>query len=141
MSWYFAEFVIHNYGNSPAIVLEIYQYCIRSRGMAELIPFPPPQSNLQQTLVVGGMKESQPLVMEFPMGGIPEDSKDGIASEVIWVGFQLRYRDVFMNQFISTFCLAYNQSRATFSAYGGPKYNNRRKLTDEERRIAEARDI
>ena len=132
----FAEYVVHNYGSSPAIILETYQYCIRSRTIPEEIPFPLPQSNLLKVIIVGGMKESQPIPIGFPSGGIPDASTD----EGVWVGFQIRYRDLFINQYISAYCCAYNKVRATFSAYGGPKYNYRRKLTDEERKTAEARD-
>lgn len=83
------------------------------------------------------MKESPPLPIGFPSGGIPDNS----AEEAVWVGFQTRYRDIFMSQYITVYCFAYNQARATFAGYGGPKYNCHRKLTDKERKIAEARQL
>jgi hypothetical protein len=132
----FAEYVIHNYGNSPAFVLEFYHGCIVSRAIPEKTTFPPLQTNLRKTIVVGGMREATPIAIPFPVGGIPAAD----ANEALWVSVQIRYRDVFMNQYISTFCLAYNQTRATFSAQGGPQYNQRRKLTGEELRIAKLRD-
>jgi hypothetical protein len=132
----FAEYVIHNYGNSPAFVLEFYHGCIVSRTIPEKTAFPPLQTNLRKTIVVGGMREAPPIAIPFPAGGISAAD----ANEAVWVSLQIRYRDVFMKQYISTFCLAYNQTRATFSAQGGPQYNQRRKLTDEELRIAELRD-
>ena len=89
-----AEYVIHNYGQSPAIILEIYQSCIRSAGLPSEISFPPPQSNLQKTYVVGGMKESGPFPIGYPTGGV--DSLDG--NEATWIGLQIRYRDVFRNR-------------------------------------------
>ncbi len=132
----FAEYTIHNYGQSPAIILEIYHFCIRSAGLPSEISFPPPQSNLKTTPTVGGMKESIPFPIGYPTGGI--NSLDG--NEAIWIGHQIRYRDVFRNQYISTYCAAYNPHSATFTAYGGQKYNGRRKLLGDELKIAEARD-
>jgi hypothetical protein len=133
----FAEYTIHNYGQSPAIVLEIYQCCIRSPGLPSTISFPPPQSNLRKTYVIGGMKASTtPLTIGYPTDGI-----DNLESgPPIWITLQIRYRDVFRNQYISTYCAAFNPRSAAFTAYGGQKYNDRRKLTGDELKIAEARD-
>jgi hypothetical protein len=131
----FAEYTLSNYGQSPAIILEIYQYCVRMLGIPDEIPFPPLQTNLYQTLVVGGMKESGPLPIPFPNGGISD-----LGPDTIWVGLQIRYRDVFRNQYLSTYCGTFNPHRAAFTAYGAPRYNDRRKLTGDELKIAESRD-
>jgi hypothetical protein len=132
----FAEYTLNNYGQSPAIVLEIYQYCVRMLGIPGEIPFPPLHTNLYQTFIVGGMKESQPLPINFPNGGISD-----LGPELIWVGLQIRYRDVFRNQYISTYCATYNLHRATFTTYGGAGRNDRRKLMGDDLKIAEARDV
>jgi hypothetical protein len=132
----FAEYTIHNYGQSPAIVLEIYQCCIRSPGLPSTISFPPPHTNLLKTYVIGGMKASTPLTIGYPADGI--DNLD--SGYPIWISLQIRYRDVFRNQYISTYCAAFNPNSAAFTAIGGQKYNDRRKLTGDELKIAEARD-
>jgi hypothetical protein len=129
----FAEYIIHNYGSSPAIVLEIYPGCVISSTMPDQIQFPPPQTNLRQIIVVGGMKESEPQTVGYPMGWSSDANN-------IWIMLQIRYRDVFRDQYVSNFCFFFNKSRATFDAVGGQKYNNRRKLTEEELKIAVERD-
>lgn len=135
VSGIFAEYRINNYGASPAIVLEIYQGIVRSRGIPAAIGFPPPQSNLNKIIVIGNSRESDPIPVQFPLGGIMN-----LGDEAIWVIIQIRYRDVFGSQYITATCRAYNSVRATFSAHGGEKYNCNRKLTDGERQIAEERD-
>jgi hypothetical protein len=131
----FADYTIHNYGNSPAIVLEIYPACLISQTIPAEIPFPPPQTNLRQIISVGGMKASDPLPLGYPPGW-----RDGLGGFPSWVMLQVRYRDVFRDQYISNFCFSFSSESGTFTAQGGPKYNNRRKLTDAELEIAEARD-
>jgi hypothetical protein len=133
----FAEYVIHNYGQATAIVLEIYQFCVRSGGIPGPIPFPPLQSpTLKRVFSIGGQNDSAPVPVSYPEGGI-QDLK---GSQAVWIGVQIRYRDVFRNQYLSSYCAAFNAHSATFAAYGGREYNERRKLTDEEVRVAEARD-
>jgi hypothetical protein len=46
----------------------------------------------------------------------------------------------FRTQYISGFCYALNMNSLSFYAIGGIEHNYRRKLSDEERRLAEARD-
>jgi hypothetical protein len=133
----FAEYTISNYGSSPAIVLEIYHGCVKGRGIPNLIGFPPPQSNLHRLITVGGSKASEPISVPFPLDGWLNVAID----EIVWVGIQIRYRDIFGEQYITNSWFTYSNVRASFVTYGGPKYNNRRKLTDEERQLAEARDI
>jgi hypothetical protein len=133
----FAEYFIHNYGQGTAIVLEIYQFCIRSGGIPGPIPFPPLQSpTLKRVFSIGGQKESAAIPVNYPEGGI-QNLK---GSKAVWIGMQIRYRDIFRNQYLSSYCAAFNAHSATFATYGGKEYNDRRKLTDEEVRIAEARD-
>jgi hypothetical protein len=133
----FAEYVIHNYGQGTAIVLEIYQFCVRSGGIPGPIPFPPLQSpTLKRVFSIGGQKESAAIPVNYPEGGI-DDLK---GSKAVWIGMQIRYRDVFQNQYLSSYCAAFNAHSATFATYGGTEYNDRRRLTDEELRIAKARD-
>jgi hypothetical protein len=54
---------------------------------------------------------------------------------------QARYADVYGNQYISGFCYALNEHSMKFRAVGGSDHNYRRKLTEEEKREAESRDI
>jgi hypothetical protein len=123
----FAEYTIVNYGSSPAVVLEIYHGCVKGRGIPKTIEFPPPQSNIHRVITVGGLKESDPISVPFPLDGMLNVKVD----EIIWVGIQTRYRDIFGEQYITNSWFTYSQVRASFATYGGPKYNNRRKLTDE----------
>jgi hypothetical protein len=134
----FAQYVIQNYGQGAAIVLEIYQCCIRSGGIPGPIPFPPLQSpTLKKGFSIGGQKESAPIPVGFPDGGIENLKSD----PAVWIGLQIRYRDVFRKQYLSSYCAAFNAHHATFTTHGGREYNDRRSLTEDELRIAEARDV
>ena len=49
----------------------------------------------------------------------------------------VRYVDVFGNQYLSGFCCAFNATSNRFYAIGGANHNYRRKLTEDENREAE----
>jgi hypothetical protein len=53
---------------------------------------------------------------------------------------QVRYTDVFGNQFLTGFCYALNIHTQSFYGIGGIEHNFRRTLTDEETHDAESRD-
>jgi hypothetical protein len=126
------SYAFENFGRSPAIVREIYDGSIVSRGLPAVIGFPPPQSNLGKTHIVAAGKCSPWRNMGIPTVGD--------TNAAIWLIGQVRYSDVFGNQFLSGFCFALNSVSLAFTAYGGVGYNYRRKLTDQERELAETRD-
>jgi hypothetical protein len=128
------SYAFENFGRSPAIVREIYDGSILSSGLPAAIGFPPPQSNLGKSHVVAVGKHSpdRKMAISFPIG-------EG-QNAAVWLMGQVRYSDVFGNQFLSGFCFALNSASGAFTTYGGAGYNYRRKLTDQERQIAETRD-
>jgi hypothetical protein len=132
------SYMFHNYGRSPAIIREIYIACIASDVMPSPCPFPPLQSNLFQSEIVGpgDSSESKPLpqIASF----LPNKSHPWAA--VIVYG-HVRYADVFGNQYLSGFCYAFNSYFNRFHAIGGAIHNYRRKLNEDENREAEKRDI
>jgi len=131
----FAEYVIHNYGQGPAVVLDIFPYSVRFAAQPAPIPFPPGRTTLNKVFTIGGQQESEPFIINYPMEGV-DNLKEGAS---IWVGLQIRYRDIFKSQYISNYCAALNVHSAKFIAYGDQGYNDRRKLTDDEVRMVEAK--
>jgi hypothetical protein len=132
--WLLFSYAFENFGRSPAIVREIYDGPTLSSGLPAAIGFPPPQSNLGKSYVVAVGKHSpdRNMAISFPIG-------DG-QNAAVWLMGQVRYSDVFGNQFLSGFCFSLNPVSVAFTTYGGAGYNYRRKLTDQERQIAETRD-
>lgn len=126
------SYAFENFGRSPAIVREIYDGSVVSRGLPAVIGFPPPQSNLGKLYVVAAGKCSPWRNMKIQIVGD--------TNAAAWLIGQVRYSDVFGNQFLSGFCFAINSVSLAFAAYGGAGYNYRRKLTDQERELAETRD-
>jgi hypothetical protein len=133
------SYVFHNYGRSPAIIREIYLACIASEGMPGPCPFPPLQTNLFKSDIVGSRSSSQPEPIHQIASCLPNDGKSHQWASVFAYG-NVRYADVFGNQYLSGFCYAFNNHSNRFYAIGGANHNYRRKLTEDETREAEKRD-
>jgi hypothetical protein len=103
-------------------------------------PFPPLQSNLFQSEIVGPSGSSQSKPLPQITSYLPNDGKSHPGAVVIVCG-HVRYADVFGNQYLSGFCYAFNSYFNRFHAIGGPNHNYRRKLNEDENREAEKRDI
>jgi hypothetical protein len=134
------SYMLHNYGRSPAIIREIYIACIASDAMLDPCPFPPLQSNLFQSEIVGSGESSQSKPLPQIASFLPNDGKSHPGAVVIVCG-QVRYADVFGNQYLSGFSYAFNSYFNRFHAVGGANHNYRRKLNEDENREAEKRDI
>jgi hypothetical protein len=130
----------HNYGRSPAIIREIYLTCITSYWIPDPCPFPPLQSHFFQSEIVGPNGSSQPNALPQIASFLPNDGKIHRGASV-FVSGQVRYADVFGNQYLSGFCYAFNARSNKFYAIGGANHNYRRKLNEDENREAEKRDI
>lgn len=133
-------YTFHNYGRSPAIIREIYIARIASDVIPSPCPFPPLQTNLFQSEIVGPGDFSEPKPLPQIASFLPNDGKSHPGAAVVVCG-QVRYADVFGNQYLSGFCYAFNSYFNRFHAIGGANQNYRRKLTEDENREAEKRDI
>jgi hypothetical protein len=130
---------LHNYGRSPALIRETDVHFIATNGRPEPYPFPPPHNNIlvSEIISAGGFSKATPIVHIACC--LPPDGKMYRWASVICFG-QVRYTDVSGNQYISNFCYAFDARSKQFYAIGGAAHNCRRKLNEEETRIAEARD-
>lgn len=133
------SYMFHNYGRSPAIIREIYLVCIASEGVPSPCPFPPLQTNLFKSEIVGPGNSSKSEPLPQIASCLPNDGKSHQWASVFAYGL-VRYADVFGNHYLSGFCYAFNAICNRFYAIGGANHNYRRKLTEDENREAEERD-
>ena len=102
--------------------------------------FPPPQSPIYKTQIIPGGCQEEPRT--HPQFDILRwgDGRAAAKDDGSFVIGQVRYADVFGNQYLSGFCFFYNTVARIFYASGGAGHNYRRKLNEEETKIAEERD-
>ena len=127
-----ANYTIWNYGRSPATILEVYQGYRAGPARPEPTSFPPPQSNLFQSEIIpphGGWGTVRQI-----------RSKDSVASDAAWIAVQIRYADVFGNQFLSSFRMFLNTDKLHYYQSGGVAHNYRRRLSGEDLIVARERD-
>ena len=139
-----ASYTLRNFGRAPAIIREIYDACVISRELPKPIGFPPLQTCLMKVELVGVGEASE---LHEPPNSVPLPSVEAAATSIItpkaetaFIIGQVRYADVFGNQYISGFCYALNEHTRKFYAIGGAAHSYRRKLNEAETREAEARD-
>ncbi len=132
-----ASYTFKNCGRSPATILERYHFTTAVVGMPSIVPFPPPQSNLFMSEIVAQGEAAQ--VWRFTAGSFG-DWTPADQTRPAWIVGQVRYSDVFENQFVTEFCFYRNAYNGNWHAVGGPHHNRRRQLTKDEMILAEARD-
>ena len=133
----FMSYRFRNCGRSPAIMLERYHSLGAITRSPAPMTFPPPQSNLFKTEIVGPGDKSE--VWRFKPGSVRDWTVADQERPACLIG-QVRYADVFGNQFVTNFCYLRNGWSGNWYASGIPACNARRQLTPDEMAIAEARD-
>lgn len=131
-------YVLHNYGRSVAIILEIYQDCFYSGRKPEPIPFPPPQRVGSIPFIVGAGEDSMQIRFE-PMSKVSREGPDDRTGNGCLIG-QVRYADVFGNQFLTGYNYIFSDRVRAPAAVYSVGYNYRRKLTPAEMVIADRLD-
>jgi hypothetical protein len=140
-----ASYIFRNYGRGAAILREVYHCTVESASVPDPAPFPPTQTGLYKTEVIGAGHGS---TVYRPLPIIEQPNLNKVAAIVLYgrdkahfIVCQARYTDIFGNQYITNACLALNDQTSSFYPIGGIAHNRRRKLTKEESREAEARDM
>lgn len=133
----FMSYRFRNCGRSPAIILERYHSLGSITRAPTPVPFPPPQGNLFKVEIVGPGDKSE--IWRFKPGAVHDWTPADQTRAASLVG-QIRYADVFGNQFVTNFCYLRNGWSGNWYASGVPACNARRQLTADEMVIAQARD-
>jgi hypothetical protein len=136
-----AEYYFKNFGRSPAIVREVYIRCVTSAHPPPPAPFPPLPSSWFYDEVIESGGTGQPRQFTSRDIVVTAEETAGSPATALWVVGQVRYVDVYGNQYLSGFRLCWNSRLKEFQAMGGSAHNYRRKLTEEETRVAEKRGV
>jgi hypothetical protein len=128
----FIKFYFKNFGRTPAEITEVQSILIPSMGMPR--PYPAGERNLNRLsgqIVAADGGESQDFPQSFDKtmfdalsGQIPR-----FRLEIVnfwFLGF-VRYSDVFENEYVRGFCLAYSPMTNRFYPVGGDGFNYRKK--------------
>lgn len=131
-----AKFSIHNFGRTPAIILEMHTLSFDQESVPDKIGFPPPFENKKETITIPAGGASNPIPIPVPYG----EESVGDAFKYVWVVLQIRFRDIFHRQYLSNYLFLSRNAGATFVAKSGHKKSDHRELTGDELIAAEERD-
>jgi hypothetical protein len=126
----FIEYYFKNFGRTPAEITEVQSILLPSMGVPHRYAITDQNLNpLSGHIVAADNGESQNFPYAFSKGMFETYSQGKVNPDlyVFWFMGFVRYNDVFDNEYIRGFCLAYSPMTNSFYPVGGDGYNYRRK--------------
>lgn len=127
----FIEYYFQNFGRTPAEITEVQSILLPSMGIPR--PYPAGERNLNPlsghiVAANGGISQDFPFSFNKGMFDVYSQGKFNPDVEMFWfLGF-VRYNDVFENEYVRGFCLAYSPMKNRFYPVGNDGYNYRKKI-------------
>jgi len=126
----FIKYYFRNFGRTPAEITEVQSILLPSMGMPN--PWPATDRNLNRlsgyiVAADGGESPDFPYAFNKGMFDNYSQGKFNPDTHMFWFLGTVRYNDVFENEYIRGFCLAYSPMTNNFYPVGGDGYNYRRK--------------
>jgi hypothetical protein len=126
----FIGYYFKNFGRTPAEITEVQSIVLPSMGSPNPYPVSGRNSNPLSGYIVpadGGESRDFPSNFDPTLFDAFARGKYNPDTHILWfVGF-VRYNDVFENEYIRGFCLAYSPIADSFYPVGGDGYNYRQK--------------
>ena len=125
----FITYYFKNFGRTPAEIIEVYSVIYFGMGQPPPIPVPShPFIRLSGAVVAdGGESEDFPSDLTEHMYQAVYRGRFNARTDLVWFSGYARYRDVFQNEYVVGFCLAFSPRDGKFYPMGGEGYNYRKK--------------
>ncbi len=125
----FIKYYFRNFGRTPAEITEVQAILLPSTGQPHRMRVDRNVNPLSGHIVAADGGESQDFPYGFNKGMFDTYSKGTFSPDthLFWFMGHVRYNDVFENEYVRGFCLAFSPMTGTFYPVGGEGYNYRKK--------------
>jgi hypothetical protein len=125
----FITYYFKNFGRTPAEIIEVFSVIHLGMGHPPPITVPSvPFIRLSGVVVAdGGESENFPRDLTEHMYQTIYRRGFNPEMDLVWFSGYARYRDVFQNEYVAVFCLAFSPRDGKFYPMGGEGYNYRKK--------------